>query len=202
MATPSAPAQTSNGKGAGGRSSGVPSSSLAFDTDQQAQYRAFTLGERHETALTLPGNADISLMSWRGIGADAPDFDSLSTIRDGEVVRVTMGGVMRLLTDGPLRFGATTLPTGNYSPDTPGQYGLWLKRVGSGWQLVFNHQSDAWGTQYRPDFDAAAVDLAYTSDGPSSRSLGAALIPTSATSGRLTIHWGQHEWTVAFETAP
>ena len=184
------------------RRSGVPSSDLPFDLDNQAAYRAVALGERHETAVTLPGSGDISLMFWHGIGSDGPDFDSLSTIRDGDVVKVTMGGVTRLLTDVPLRFGGTTIATGNYSPDTPGQYGLWLKRVGSGWQLVFNHESDSWGTQYHPDFDAAAVDLAYTSDGPSSRSLGAALIPTSATSGRLAIHWGPHEWTVAFETAP
>ena len=184
------------------RRSGVPTSELPFDLDNQAGYRAVALGERHETAVTLPGSGDISLMFWNGIGSDGPDFDSLSAIGDGDVVKVTMGGVTRLLTDVPLRFGGTTIATGNYSPDTPGQYGLWLKRVGSGWQLVFNHESDSWGTQYDPDFDVAAVDLAYSSDGPSSRSLGAALTPTSATSGRLAIHWGPHEWTVAFETAP
>ena len=202
LATPSAPAPAdANAKGSAERS-GVPSSALPFDADQEAVYRVTMLGERHETAVTLPGSADVSLTFWRGIGVDAPDFDSLSTIRDGDVVKLTMGGVMRLLTDVPLRFEGTTLATANYSPDTPGQYGLWLKRVGSGWQLVFNHESDSWGTQYYPEFDAAAVYLAYTSDGPSSRSLGAALTPTSATSGRLTIHWGEHEWTAEFETEP
>ena len=202
LATPSAPEPAAaNAKGGGGRS-GVPSSALLFDADQEATYRGFMLGERHETAATLPGSADLSLTFWRGIGADAPDFDSLSTIRDGDVVKLTMGGVMRLVTDVPLRFGGTTLAMGNYSPDTPGQYGLWLKRVGTGWQLVFNHESDSWGTQYYPEFDVAAVDLAYTSDGPSSRSLGAALTPTGATSGRLTIHWGEHQWTAEFDTAP
>ena len=203
MAAPPAPnpaQRDPNAKRA--RRSGVPTSDLPFDLDNQAGYRAVALGERHETAVTLLGSGDISLMFWHGIGSDGPDFDSLSTIRDGDVVKVTMGGVTRLLTDVPLRFGGTTLATDNYSPDTPGQYGLWLKRVGSGWQLVFNHESDSWGTQYDPNFDVAAVDLAYSNDGPSSRSLGAALTPTSATSGRLAIHWGPHEWTVAFQTVP
>ena len=57
------------------------------------------------------------------------------------------------------------IATGNQVVGFPGSYGLWLKRVGSGWRLVFNNEPDAWGSQHDPKFDAAEIDLSRTPTG-------------------------------------
>ena len=125
---------------------------------------------------------------------DLADFAGIESLADGEVLRLTRAAVLRLRNETPLRFGDVAIPTGNLAPDFPGSYGLWLKRLGDGWRLVFNHEADSWGTQHDPAFDAAEIDLAYSQDGLETRPLGAALVPLAATAGRLVIHWGVHEW--------
>lgn len=169
-----------------------------FDHDNTAVARAVTLAARHETALTLPDDSRISVLFRRDLGTKHADFAAIAPIADGEVIRLTEAPVIRLRTEVPLRFGSVNVPTENLSPGFPGSYGLWLKRAGQGWKLVFNHEADAWGTQHYPEFDAAEVDLTYSQNPSSAHPLGAALIPTGEGTGRLMIHWGPHEWTTEF----
>lgn len=171
---------------------------LDFDSDTSAGARALTLAERNDTAIVLPDESRISVLVWQEQLVDHDDFAALATLGDGEVVRLTQGAVIRLRNEVPLQFGDTSIPIENLAPDFPGSYGLWLKRSGDGWRLVFNHEPDSWGTQHDPAFDAAEIELTHSEDGLETRSLGATLVPVTAHSGRLVIHWGAHEWAADF----
>ena len=171
-----------------------------FDSDTTAIARFTRLGERHETAIDLPDDSQIQVLFWKKIGADHSDFSRIATPSDGEVIRLTGGAALRLKTEVGLRFGDVDVPTDNLAPNYPGHYGLWLKRSGGGWRLVFNNEPDSWGTQYDPAFDAAEIRLTHSKKGPASRPLGAALIPKGADRGTLVIHWGAHEWSADFTT--
>ncbi len=171
---------------------------LTFDSDTSAGARALTLIERNETAVVLPDESRIAVLVWQEQLVDHDDFAALATLSEGEVVRLTQGAVIRLRNEVPLQFGDTPVPTENLAPSFPGSYGLWLKRAGDGWRLVFNHEADSWGTQHDPAFDAAEIDLEHSEDGLATRPLGAALVPVTAHSGRLVIHWGAHEWAAHF----
>ena len=171
-----------------------------FDADTSVGSRAITLGERNETAIVLPDEASsrVAVLYWKDQSVEHPDFDAIGSVGEGEVVRLTEAAVLRLRTMLPLQFGSVTVDTQNLAPGFPGSYGLWLKRAGAGWRLVFNNEPDSWGTQHDPDFDAAEIDVEYSQDEGSMRPLGVALVPTGARSGRLVIHWGAHEWSCDF----
>ena len=168
--------------------------SLRFDSDTSAGARFLRLAERHESAVELPGDARLAVLFWQEQSVGLEDFAGVESLSDGEVLRLTRAAVIRIRNETPLRFGDVTLPTGNLAPGFAGSYGLWLKRRGDGWRLVFNHEADSWGTQHDPAFDAAEIDLAYSQDGLDTRPLGAALVPATADAGRLVIHWGAHQW--------
>lgn len=171
-----------------------------FDADTSVGSRAITLGERNEAAIVLPDavSSRIAVLYWKDQSVEHPDFDAIGSVGEGEVVRLTEAAVLRLRTMLPLQFGSVTVDTQNLAPGFPGSYGLWLKRAGAGWRLVFNNEPDSWGTQHDPDFDAAEIDVEYSRDEGSTRPLGVALVPTGARSGRLVIHWGAHEWSTDF----
>ncbi len=172
--------------------------SLRFDSDTSAGSRFLMLSERHESAVELPQDARLAVLFWREQGVDLADYAGVESLSDGEVLRLTQAAVLRLRNETPLRFGDVTIPTGNLAPGFAGSYGLWLKRRGDGWRLVFNHEADSWGTQHDPAFDAAEIDLTYAQDGIDDRPLGAALLPAAAGAGRLVIHWGPHRWAVDY----
>ena len=172
--------------------------SLEFDSDTSAGSRLLRLSERHETAVELPPGARVSVLVWQEQSVEHADFAALAALAEGEIVRLTEAAVLRLRSEAALRFGDVTVPTGNLSPGFPGSYGLWLKRGAGGWRLVFNHEADSWGTQHDPAFDAAEIDVAHSEDGLATRPLGAALLPVTARSGRLVIHWGAHDWAADF----
>ena len=168
--------------------------SLQFDSDTSAGSRFLQLAERHESAVDVPGNARLAVLFWQEQSVDLPDFAAIESLADGEVLRLSRAAVLRLRNETPLRFGDAAIPTDNLAPGFPGSYGLWLKRHGDGWRLLFNHEADSWGTQHDPTFDAAEIDVAYSRDGLATRPFGAALVPVAARAGRLVIHWGAHQW--------
>ena len=178
-------------------------SSLTRDSDTSARARAATLGTRNETALVTPDGAHIRVHFHREIGTDSDDFARIDTIGDGDVLALTQAAVIRLRTETPLRFGDTQVPTGNLAPDFPGAYGLWLKKTGSAWRLVFNNEPDSWGTQHDPAFDVAEIDLAHTEGGPlTERPLAVNLVARDDGHAGLVIHWGAHAWATEFTWGP
>ena len=168
----------------------------ATDTSQIA--RSNMLSERNETALVLPDGARIAMVYWKGIDVEDEDYGALPDTADGDVVRLIRAPALRLMSDVPLRFGATEVPTGNLAPGFAGLYGVWLRKAGDGWRFVFNNEPDSWGTQHDPAFDVAETAADYSRTAGSFRPLGATLVPGDGDQARLVVHWGPHEWAADF----
>ena len=179
---------------------------LTRDSDTSARYRGATLGTRNETALVTPDGAHIQILFQKELGTDGDDYAALESIADGGLVQLTRGAVIRLRTEVPLRFTDTLVPTDNLAPDFPGSYGLWLKKTGMNWRLVFNNEPDSWGTQHDPAFDAADITLTHVQGGPSDGSdgdedgqpLAVYLAPRDDGQIGLVIQWGEHVWAADF----
>ena len=183
------------------------------DEDTSALSRIRLLAQRNETALILPNGSRLSIsfertfakgerpegiQNSRGLGVDGSDFGNLLKTPDRNVVMLTESSVPRLSTAVPLRFSSSVIPIGNQAIGFPGEYGLWLKRVGSGWHLVFNNEPDVWGSQHDPKFDAAEIEVTHTEGHAASRPFAVGMVPTGSDRGRLVVLWGPHEWTADF----
>ena len=184
--------------------------------DENVGARATMLSQLNEAALVDPQGARVSVTFARtfpkgapsqsaagtarrqGLVVEGPDFGRLMSTRDGAVVELTEAPALRLSIDRAVRAGNLVLRSGNQTPGFAGAYSLWLKRAGSGWRLVVNHDPDVWGSQRDPKSDLGEVDLAYSKGGDPSRPLGVALQPLAADRWRLTIAWGPHEWAADF----
>ena len=171
---------------------------LQRDSDTSATARLNRLAERNETALVLPGGERIAVLYGKRLAVDEVDYPNLESTPDGAVVELVRAPAVRIRSDVSLRFGQTDLPAANLAPGFAGLYGLWLKRAGDGWSLVFNDEPDSWGTQHDPAFDAAEVPAEYSRAAGGFRPLGVTLAPASAGGGRLVVHWGPHEWAADF----
>lgn len=186
------------------------------DEDTSVLSRIRLLAQRNETVLVLPKGSRMSISfqrtfargeraegnrTSRGLGVDGPDFARLTKTLDGDIVMLTESSVPRLRIEEPLRFGKVLIATGNQVVNFPGSYGIWLKRVGTGWRLVFNNEPDAWGSQHDPKFDAAEIELSHSDGHVAARPFAVALVPNAPDRGRLVIIWGPHEWTADFVVA-
>lgn len=129
--------------------------------------------------------------------ADGPDYPKVATTEDGATVKLTKSIVTKLKTEHDLQFGEVSIKTGNAAKDYPGVYGLWLKRVGDGWHLVFSDYADVWGTQHFPEGDVAEVPLAYAKADEAADAY-TVNVDEAEGGGTIRITWGDHEWTAAF----
>jgi hypothetical protein len=184
------------------RESGV-GADRSFEFDSSDLQRASRLGRRNIATATLPDGASLAVIYPRDLNVEDRDFSHLVSVAAGAVVRVTANAVIRLDIDAPLQFGDVTLETGNQGAlrGAPGSYGVWLKRTAAGWRLVFNEEPDAWGSQHDPMFDVGEVDLEYSYEDDSSRSMSASVVMTTADQGQFVLVWGPHEWTADFAVA-
>jgi hypothetical protein len=194
----------------------------AHDADNSAAARTRLLSQRNESALVLGRRFSVTFQRAQGARAAAaaavaavagnaqpdaprglgPDYERLASTRDGAVVELTLSAVPRLVIEAPIQFGKTIVRTGNHAPGFPGSYGLWLKRAGSGWRLVFNHEPDVWGTQHDPKRDAAEVPLEHVDRPAATGPLAVALVPAGVGRGQVIVVWGSHEWRADFTVAP
>jgi hypothetical protein len=125
------------------------------------------------------------------------EYEGIAALSDGAVLRLERCPAIKLTSDAPLRFGDITLPVANVAPGYPGVYALWLRRAGDGWQLVFNDEADAWGTQHDPKLDRAVVPLqSRTVAGAQGRLTGK--LDGGASGAMLSLEWGEHQWSVPF----
>jgi hypothetical protein len=200
-------------QGRAGAAAGPPRlTNLAHDADNSAAGRARILAQRNESAIVFPENRRVSATfqrsfgqgdanaagRGRGLSVDGPDFARLASTPDNAVVTHTQGPVPRLVIETSLRFGATTIPTGNLGKEFPGSYGLWLKRTGTSWRLVFNNEPDVWGTQHNAKTDTAEIALQHSEGPDAARPFAVVFAPTGTDRGRLLIMWGPHEWSADF----
>jgi hypothetical protein len=185
--------------------------------DTSAKSRAQFLSLNSETVIGLPGgkrvvgsfirsvspgaaaeNPRLRRVVGRGLNAGGVDYERLASVANGGIVELTEAQVPRLTIDTPVRFGNFTLRTENQVGGFPGVYGMWLKRVGDGWHLVFNQEYDVWGTQHDQKFDVGEIELAHTEHDPTTQPFTLALVPASPDRGQLNIVWGAHRWTADF----
>lgn len=166
----------------------------------RAEARAQLLSQNNLTALVLADGRGLTISYSRGtLNADGPDFARLASAVDGTLIELTQSPVPSLRTDAPLRFGSSTLATDNLAPGFRGSYGLWLKRAGDGWHLVFNDQADVWGTQHDAETDAMEIELSHLQNGDASRPFGAAVVADGNDRGHIILHWGPHSWSAEFQ---
>ena len=106
----------------------------AHDEDLSPLLNVLALTQRSETALVVANGRRFSVsfqrtfavgeraanaaggLTSRGLPTDGRDFPRLLTTSVGSVVELTAGSVPRLRIDAPLRFGKTTIATGNQVP--------------------------------------------------------------------------------------
>lgn len=177
-----------------------------FDFDSRELQLSSRLSQRNIATVTLAGGPRLSVVFPKDLKVQDRDFAHLVSVETGSVVRVTAAAVTRLDIDIPIQFGDLVLDTGNVGlRDSPGAYGIWLKRAANGWKLVFNDEPDAWGTQHNPELDLGEVELQYTqsllagdSMSDALRDMSASVVMTGTDEGRFVLVWGPHEWTADF----
>lgn len=131
---------------------------------------------------------------------DSKDHEALDKLEDGEVFSFVGGRATKLFTDADLTFADTVVKEGNAAPNYPGVYSLWLKKTPEGWRLVFNEESDVWGTQYNVDADAHEIGLT-TAQVEESMDTFKVVLKETDDGGSITIAWGTTRWTADFTVA-
>lgn len=141
-------------------------------------------------------------ITFEDLPADGEDYKKLAELNDGEIFSFVGGRATKLFTDSDIKIGDTIIETENVAENYPGVYGLWLKKVGDGWHLVFNEEPDIWGTQHRAEADVAEVPLTHnTLEEPQEHFL-IELTEVDPQHATMRIAFGEHEWTADWELLP
>lgn len=165
-----------------GAAQGPPARPAPGATADGLVHSELSLGGRTATLAYLPSLA-------ASAAAHAPLHSASPTAGSG---RARIG---HLETTGPLQVGTVSLgqraggtaPAGTPpSPPPPLRYELWLENADQGWQLQITDNANT------PLGQVALPRQSATSASPM---LTAALVPETTTTGRLTIHWGDHRST-------
>jgi hypothetical protein len=128
------------------------------------------------------------------------DRESFEQTADGAVFEYPGARVMKLFTDLDLTFGDVKVATENIAPNYPGVYGLWLRKTGDGWQLVFNQEGDVWGTMHDPAKDVVEVPLEMVKLEAPQDEMQVTLAADGDRAGVLKIAWGDTAWSARFTT--
>jgi len=131
----------------------------------------------------------------------SPDWDAFNKVQDGQIFEFTMSRATKMYTDLDLKFGDVVVKKENVAPDYPGVYSLWLKKVGDGWNLVFNSQPDIWGTRHDAQFDAAEIPLTVSKIDGNAVVTFKMEIAQTPTGGTLRLLWGSTKWEANYTLA-
>lgn len=137
-------------------------------------------------------------ITFADLDLDSDDYKSFEEVKDGEIFTFTSSRATKLFTDTDIAFGDNVVKTANVAPDYPGVYSLWLKKVGSGWHLVFNEQPDIWGTRHDPASDVAEIPLELTESDEEFTSFRVKLEKDGDDAARIKMNWGSQQWEAAF----
>lgn len=179
---------------AGSSAQSQPDASQTGDTDSRQRR-----GTRRSARLR-PGRTSVTLLDQKisitfgPLKVSGQDYAHLESLTAGDVVPFVESFAIKLLTDADLDFGGTVVKAHNVSPDYPGVYSLWLKKVAGGWSLVFNREADVWGTMHDPEADTAEVPLQFATPAEPGEKLVAELSEGDGLA-KLRIAWGSYEWT-------
>lgn len=126
---------------------------------------------------------------------DSPDWERFQKVGNDEVYTFTRSRATKIYTDFDLDFDGIIVENENVAPDYPGVYSLWLKQHQHGWRLVFNSQSDIWGSRYKPEHDVAEVPLTVKNvEGEPVEKFVVELEQTGDDTARIVMRWGTTEW--------
>lgn len=153
------------------------------------------------TAKLAVGEKAISI-DYSETKAEGADYERLTTLQAGEIVRYTTDFATKLRTDVAMKFAGATVETENVAENYPGVYSLWLERGADGWLLRFNHRPDIWGTQHDPEADGPAVALTHEVHDAHAPALNYTLTENGENAGRLRVEWGEHAWFADFDIVP
>lgn len=178
------------------RRAGETRDAKAEERRQRALSRLLMSRSRNLAAVE---NDEMAIVLHTGkVAQEHADYAGLSSLAPGDIHRLTSAAATKLTTDRTLRFSDGTLEPGNVSEGFRGVYSVWLKRSGSdGWSLVFNGESDVWGTQRDPAMDVEEIALAHAEADEAASELTPQL-EVQEGRGTLELQWGVHRWTATF----
>ena len=146
-----------------------------------------------EARLNIKGK--IVRIAFASLSTEESDWEAFQNVGDGEVFQFATSRATKIYTDFDLKFGDTVVEKENMAPGYPGVYSVWLKRTGDGWNLVFNSQSDIWGTRYLPEHDVVEVPLKVTqTSGEPKENFVVTLEQEDGNQAAITLAWGNTEW--------
>lgn len=161
------------------------------DEERSRRRRNRGRGGRGRTELTLGGKTIWIVYGQpktSGAGYQAME----QHVSEGFVWRMGSDQATKLKTEADLKFGDTTIAAGPYS--------LWARRIGDGWNLVFNHKADVWGTQHRPEADVAEVPFKWSKTDENVEVLTIEL-DEDGDGGLLRLAWGDAQGVARFTLA-
>jgi len=128
----------------------------------------------------------------------APELFPIEGQSGASVLRYLHSAAVRLRTDYSLRFSDALVEAGNFAPDYPGVYSLWLVRQGTAWALHVNEEGDIWGTQHDPARDIATIELEVRAL-PEAADASEWFLEKTDEGGRLRVVWQEWEMVARFE---
>ena len=126
------------------------------------------------------------------------DWDLFQQVEDGQIYTFTLSRATKIYTDFDLSFGDIVIEKENVAKDYPGVYSLWLKKVGDGWKLVFNSQSDIWGTRHKAEFDVYEIPLTVSKLEGDVQEKFLVKLERNEEGGTLRMSWGETQWSAPF----
>lgn len=186
--TPAAAPSESN---PGGEAAGKEDTEAAERARQRRRFQTTT------AAQMKVGDKSVSMLA--GIlKTSGADYQSIASLKDGDILLLTHSQSIKLKTDLNLAFDGFTAKTENVAENYPGVYSLWLKRSGDGWRMVFNEKPDLWGTMHDAAADVGEISVAHSKLDPATESLAFAL-DQEGDGGILKISFGEHQWSAKFK---
>ena len=174
------------------------------DSDVLLGLGLFSANVRGERGGKLPGRA---LMDLQGnqvkvhfveLKTGTDDHKRFGEVKNGEIFEFASARATKFFTAADLKFGNVIIETENAGKNYPGVYSLWLRKVGDGWHLVFNHHADIWGTMYEAQADVAEIPLTVRAIEEEQKKFLIELEPQEDGQGILRLAWGNTEWTANF----
>ncbi len=150
------------------------------------------------TSATLRFDEDKITISFAGLEKESAEYEAFESLADGSVFEYVGGRASKILTAVDLHFGDTVVKQGNAHPTYPGVYSIWLKKTADGYNLVFNEESDVWGTMFNPETQVYEIPLTVSTVEEASDTMKVTLDKVDDTTGTLNILWGDKKYSASF----
>jgi hypothetical protein len=99
----------------------------------------------------------------------------------GQVWRTGANAATAFTTSAPIKFGAVTVPAGNYTLYS-------LPTADGKWTLIINKQTGQWGTEYKQEMDLARIPMTVTKSATVVEKFEITVTP-AGNGGEIALHW-------------